>query len=95
MCTRCNRKHEAKKCPAFGKNCLSCGGMNHFSVACRKKNTRKGENASNENKKNTKRVQEVDTEDTEEEVKYVISEVLSNKSKCWISKVRINNVDIK
>jgi hypothetical protein len=53
------------------------------------------ENASNENKKNTKRVQEVDTEDTEEEVKYVISEVLSNKSKCWISKVRINNVDIK
>jgi hypothetical protein len=94
MCTRCNRKHEAKKCPAFGKNCLSCGGMNHFSVACRKKNTRKGENASNENKKNTKRVQEVDTEDTEEEVKYVISEVLSNKSKCWISKVRINNVDI-
>jgi hypothetical protein len=58
------------------------------------KNTRKAENASNENKKNTKRVQEVDTEDTEEEVKYVISEVLSNKSKCWISKVRINNVDI-
>ena len=33
-CKRCLRNHPPKKCPAFGKECLKCGGKNHFAKAC-------------------------------------------------------------
>lgn len=34
-CRRCRRKHEFKKCPAYGKQCENCGELNHFKIACR------------------------------------------------------------
>lgn len=34
-CTRCGTKHEARKCPAYGKQCLKCKAMNHFAQCCR------------------------------------------------------------
>nr|XP_054928052.1 uncharacterized protein LOC129385442 [Dermacentor andersoni] len=36
QCRRCNRKHRPKQCPAFGKKCYVCQGVNHFSMCCRK-----------------------------------------------------------
>ena len=37
-CKFCGRKHERKreKCPAYGKTCNLCSGLNHFAVCCEK-----------------------------------------------------------
>ena len=39
-CKFCGTAHEMNKlkCPAFGKNCLICGGRNHFSKVCKSRN---------------------------------------------------------
>ena len=34
-CSRCGTLHKPRSCPAFGKKCGTCGGLNHFSRACR------------------------------------------------------------
>ena len=36
-CNYCGRNHKRGKqnCPAFGKKCDRCGGMNHFKMMCR------------------------------------------------------------
>ncbi|KAK3085333.1 hypothetical protein FSP39_001659 [Pinctada imbricata] len=39
-CTACNRKHPPQQCPAFGRECRKCGGLNHFKVCCRSRNDR-------------------------------------------------------
>ena len=33
-CKYCKLNHMPKKCPAFGKQCLNCGKLNHYAVAC-------------------------------------------------------------
>ncbi|XP_030587995.1 uncharacterized protein K02A2.6-like [Archocentrus centrarchus] len=33
-CKRCGEKHEARRCPAFGKRCMKCKGLNHFTKMC-------------------------------------------------------------
>ncbi|XP_077545271.1 uncharacterized protein LOC144158324 [Haemaphysalis longicornis] len=35
QCFKCNRRHEPRKCPAFGKICRSCQGRNHFAICCK------------------------------------------------------------
>ena len=39
-CKFCGNDHVwgRKNCPAFGKTCTKCGGMNHFKKACLKFN---------------------------------------------------------
>ena len=34
-CGKCGRKHDAKNCPAFGKQCHKCKGKNHFTKMCK------------------------------------------------------------
>ncbi|GBM03010.1 hypothetical protein AVEN_14524-1 [Araneus ventricosus] len=36
-CQYCGSHHVPGKCPAYGKQCRSCGKRNHFSCACRLK----------------------------------------------------------
>ncbi|XP_037517802.1 uncharacterized protein K02A2.6-like isoform X2 [Rhipicephalus sanguineus] len=36
-CTRCNRRHAVRRCPAYGKVCYSCNGRNHFASCCSEK----------------------------------------------------------
>ena len=36
-CYKCGTTHQVRKCPAFGKQCGLCGGMNHFQKVCLKK----------------------------------------------------------
>ncbi|XP_061876955.1 uncharacterized protein K02A2.6-like [Entelurus aequoreus] len=33
-CKRCGTKHKPRQCPAFGKQCSSCQGKNHFAKQC-------------------------------------------------------------
>lgn len=34
-CRKCGKWHKAFSCPAHGKECLACGGANHFAAVCR------------------------------------------------------------
>jgi PHP family Zn ribbon phosphoesterase len=36
-CKRCETKHQAKECPAYGKKCRKCGKLNNFQIACKTK----------------------------------------------------------
>ncbi|KAF5282315.1 hypothetical protein FQR65_LT14369 [Abscondita terminalis] len=43
LCKKCNTKHEARNCPAYGKRCLNCNKLNHYKIGCklRKRGSRK------------------------------------------------------
>ncbi|XP_037565227.2 uncharacterized protein K02A2.6-like [Dermacentor silvarum] len=34
-CTKCDRRHRPRQCPAYGKKCNICHLPNHFAVCCR------------------------------------------------------------
>ncbi|XP_060752196.1 uncharacterized protein LOC132863418 isoform X2 [Tachysurus vachellii] len=34
LCKRCGTKHKFRQCPAFGKRCSKCNGLNHFAKMC-------------------------------------------------------------
>lgn len=36
LCKKCNTTHLPAKCPVYGKKCVVCQKMNHFSVGCLK-----------------------------------------------------------
>ena len=38
-CVRCGKSHEWGNCPAYGKTCGKCQGINHFKAICRSKVT--------------------------------------------------------
>ena len=37
ICGKCGKIHNFKECPAYGKQCHTCKGNNHFSNMCFKK----------------------------------------------------------
>lgn len=37
VCEYCDREHEPRRCPAWGRKCAKCGKKNHFAVKCPKK----------------------------------------------------------
>ena len=37
VCSFCAYSHVKGKCPAYGKKCNGCGGLNHFEKACQQK----------------------------------------------------------
>lgn len=45
-CGNCNRKHEPRRCPAYGKTCDKCSKPNHFSVVCRSQSQQKTQQRS-------------------------------------------------
>ena len=40
-CGKCGKSHERGNCPAYGKTCDKCKGINHFKAICRSKVTAK------------------------------------------------------
>ena len=36
-CGKCGKSHERGNCPAYGKSCNRCKGINHFQAVCRSK----------------------------------------------------------
>ena len=40
-CGKCGKSHEQGNCPAYGKTCDKCKGINHFKAICRSKVTAK------------------------------------------------------
>ena len=41
QCTRCGYKHPRDNCPAKGKECYNCHGLNHYTALCRRPKQRK------------------------------------------------------
>ena len=37
ICTKCSHRHDKRKCPAYGKECYKCKGVNHFAACCKNK----------------------------------------------------------
>ena len=55
-CGKCGKSHERGNCPAYGKTCDKCKGINHFKAICRSKVTaRTGQSPHRSKKPNLQR----------------------------------------
>ena len=52
-CGKCGKSHERGKCPAYGKTCDRCNGINHFKAVCRSKVPAKVTQSPHRGKKDT------------------------------------------
>ena len=50
-CGKCGKSHEQGNCPAYGKTCGKCQGINHFKAVCRSKVTAKTAQSPHRSKK--------------------------------------------
>ena len=50
-CGKCGKSHEQGNCPAYGKTCDRCKGINHFKAVCRSKVTAKTAQSPHRSKK--------------------------------------------
>ena len=50
-CGKCGKSHERGNCPAYGKTCDKCKGINHFKAVCRFKVTAKTAQSPHQGKK--------------------------------------------
>ena len=50
-CGKCGKSHERVNCPAYGKTCDKCKGINHFKAVCRSKVTAKMAQSPHRSKK--------------------------------------------
>ena len=50
-CGKCSKSHERGNCPAYGKTCDRCKGINHFKAVCRSKVTAETGQSPHQSKK--------------------------------------------
>ena len=50
-CGKCGKSHERGNCPAYGKTCNKCQGINHFKAVCHSKVTAKTAQSPHRSKK--------------------------------------------
>ena len=50
-CGKCGKSHERGNCPAYGKTCDRCKGINHFKAVCHSKVTAKTAQSPHQSKK--------------------------------------------
>ena len=50
-CGKCGKSHERGNCPAYGKTCNKCQGINHFKAVCHSKVTAKMAQSPHQSKK--------------------------------------------
>ena len=50
-CGKCGKSHERGNCPAYGKTCDRCKGINHFKAVCHSKVTAKTAQSPHRSKK--------------------------------------------
>lgn len=60
-CTRCGGQHKPRQCPAFGKTCSKCHGLNHYARMCMSKEKGRNVHVVNE-----------DSEPSDEEFVYMV-----------------------
>ena len=39
-CNKCSYTHPPNKCSAYGQQCYTCGGLNHYTALCKQRNRR-------------------------------------------------------
>lgn len=84
-CKKCGRSHEARKCPAFGKECHKCHKSNHFAKMCR----------GHTIQKRPPKIHGINASDTESEYEINCVENNKNKDKDWNTTFSIGNKHIK
>lgn len=91
-CKKCGRRHGRSNCPAYGKKCNVCKGLNHFEIGCFKRNS------NNKTKKQIAQVEsEIEQESSQSPELFVdlISVVNNNKlpshKETWYERLKINN----
>lgn len=84
-CKFCKSVHEYGKCPAFGKRCNNCSGLNHFSVAC----------FGNKIREIKEQRPSLSSSDDEINIDMVTSSAIPRKKIRWHEKVRVNNCIIE
>lgn len=90
-CNHCGRKHEPRKCPAYGTVCRKCDGKNHWAKVCRSK----------VHKPNTRRVSALERQDEDSDTDSVylgelktVDSLDTEKSTVWLQKILVNNNEI-
>ncbi|KAK3093011.1 hypothetical protein FSP39_010012 [Pinctada imbricata] len=86
-CNKCGRKHEARKCPAFGQTCGKCHRKDHFAAKCPYKKRREKVNA-------------LDPKESDSEDEFLVNGIVnqsqkSKKSDDWMVKVVCNDKLLK
>lgn len=75
-CKKCGYKHKARECPAFNKQCKSCGLIGYFKIGCKK-----GKNSNSSSFKTHNKIEEV----------FLIDTIISKDKGDWKKVVIINN----
>ena len=99
-CSRCGGRHARGRCPAHGKRCNACGGMNHFAKVCRgRRATSQHKSHSNESSSNVHNVQlseaiqdfHIDTVSHNDTITQASSSAINQSSQCndWMVTVNI------
>lgn len=84
-CYRCNYVHFNRPCPAMGKKCSKCGGVNHFASVCR-------------NKKIKEVIYEQSSDDEISNLfidSLCVATVNKNKTSAWIESLKVEGEIIK
>lgn len=88
-CRYCGGKHkrDKEKCPAYGRNCLGCGKMNHFKKMCRSKFQR------NSSRKNVRQLENdgsvLEDSDSEEQCEFVDIAMIDSKRNVNSDKIMV------
>ncbi|KAK3101745.1 hypothetical protein FSP39_006077 [Pinctada imbricata] len=80
VCDRCNRKHPANQCPAFGQQCRKCKNLHHFAICCKTKMKQK---ACNE-------IQQ-QNDDFDDETYFLGSIENNSDTEPWYVNLKVNN----
>ncbi|XP_065226097.1 uncharacterized protein LOC135849531 isoform X2 [Planococcus citri] len=110
-CSRCDTDHKPRSCPAYGRRCLFCNGVNHFASCCFKNLAMKKSNTSKEssmrnkkgdNKPLTKTCNEFsETDKKSDDDEYVFDNIcvdaVENNTNVdeWYETIKVNNTEIK
>ena len=89
-CKYCGYVHPPRKCPAYGKNCKKCNGMNHFANVCQGGGFRKSSKPVHTLRS------EADTEGTGDDGQLFVGTLFIGdiQANDWQTKLRVNDTPV-
>ena len=91
-CKYCGSNHQHRQCPAFGKNCKSCGKKNHFAKKC---NSGKGQGQSSDGAEHKSfKYREINLNQESSNDNGQIDEITSKFKSAYYDDVHFNSVNI-
>jgi hypothetical protein len=81
-CNRCGYTHNNRPCPALGKTCIKCQGLNHFAKVCR-------------NRRNANEIRDIAVENEKEELAECWNVNLKDGKGPKVREFHVNKVAVK